>query len=76
MNQITALLAGLTCVICGAWLDKLHFAGGLMNWVTVPAAGIPELLWLLRLWLLWGGLILLPVLFILLGRAARLKRAV
>jgi hypothetical protein len=76
MNQVTALLAGLTCVICGAWLDKIHFAGGLMNWVTVPAAGIPELLWLLRLWLHWGFLILLPVLFILLGRVTRLKRAV
>jgi hypothetical protein len=29
MNQIAALLAGLTCGICGAWLDKIHFAGGL-----------------------------------------------
>lgn len=75
-NQITVLLAGLTCAIGGAWLDKIHFAGGLLNWVTVPAAGIPELLWLLKLWLQWGLLILLPALFILLGRTARLKRAV
>jgi hypothetical protein len=75
-NQITALLAGLTVVICGAWLDKIHFAGGLMNWRTVPAAGIPELLWLLKLWLQWGLLILLPALFVLLGHTARLKRAV
>lgn len=75
-NQITALLAGLTCAICGAWLDKIHFAGGLMNWVTVPSTGIEELLWLLRLWLQWGLVILLPALFALLGRAASLKRAV
>lgn len=75
-NQVTALLAGLTCVIGGAWLDKLHFAGGLANWVTVPAVGIPELLWLLKLWLQWGFLIVLPVLLILLGHVARLKRAV
>ena len=76
MNQVTALLAGLTFAICGAWLDKIHFAGGLMNWVTVPATGIEELLWLLRLWLQWGFLLLLPVLFVLLGRAVNLKRAV
>jgi hypothetical protein len=75
-NQVTALSAGLTFVICGAWLDKIHFAGGLMNWVTVPATGIEELLWLLRLWLQWGFLLLLPVLFVLLGRAVNLKRAV
>jgi hypothetical protein len=76
MTQITALLAGLTFAIYGAWLDKIHFAGGLMNWVTVPSTGIPELLWLLKLWMQWGFLILLPALFALLGHAARLKRAV
>lgn len=74
--QITALLAGLTFSICGAWLDKIYFAGGLINWVTVPATGIEELLWLLRLWLQWGFLILLPTLLALLGRAVSLKRAV
>lgn len=75
-TQITALLAGLTCAICGAWLDKIHFAGGLINWVTVPATGMDELFWLLRLWLQWGLLILLPVLLVMMGRAASLKRAV
>lgn len=73
--QISALLAGLTISICGAWLDKIHFAGGLMNWVTVPLAGIEELFWLLKLWLQWGVLILSPVLLTLLGRAVSLKRA-
>ena len=73
--QINFLLAGLTLSICGAWLDKVHFAGGLINWVTVPSTGITELLWLLNLWVQWAFLILLPALFILLGRAARLKRA-
>lgn len=76
LNQVTALLAGLTCVVCGAWLDKLHFAGSLMNWVTVPDVGIPELLWLLKIWLQWGFLVLLPALLVLLGHTARLKRAV
>lgn len=75
-TQITALLAGLAFAICGAWLDKIYFAGGLINWVTVPATGMDELLWLLRLWLQWGLLILLPVLLVMMGRAASLKRAV
>lgn len=74
--QISALLAGLTFSICGAWLDRIYFAGGLMNWVTVPAAGIPELLWLLKLWMQWGALILLPAMFARIGRVARLKNAV
>jgi len=74
--QITALLAGLTFSICGAWLDKIHFAGSLMNWVTVPAAGVEEMFWLLRLWIQWGFLILLPALFVLMVRTATLKRAV
>ena len=74
--QITTLLAGLTFSICGAWMDKIHFAGGLMDWVTVPSAGIEEMFWLLRLWIQWGLLILSPVLLTLLGRAVNLKRAV
>jgi hypothetical protein len=74
--QISALLAGLTFSICGAWLDKIHFAGGLMNWVTVPSAGIEEMFWLLKLWIQWGALIISPVLLTLLGRAVNLKRAV
>jgi len=74
--QITALLAGLTISLCGAWLNKIHFAGSLTNWVMVPAAGVEELFWLLRLWIQWGFLILVPALFVLMGRAATLKRAV
>ena len=74
--QIAALLTGPTLAIWCAWMDKVAFAGGLINWVTLPAAGITELLWLLKLWVQWGLLILLPALFVFLGRAARLKRAV
>ena len=74
--QVTLLLAGLTFSIFGAWLDRMYFAGGLLNWVTVPAAGIVELAWLLKLWLQWGFLILLPAMFILVGRVARLNQAV
>jgi hypothetical protein len=76
MLQITTLLAGLTFSICGAWLDKISFAGGLINWVTVPSPGIKELLWLLKLWGQWGLLILSPALLVLMGRAVSLKRAV
>jgi hypothetical protein len=74
--QVILLLAGLTFLICGAWLDRIYFAGGLLNWVTVPAAGIAELLWLSKLWLQWALLLLLPAIFISLGRAARLNHAV
>lgn len=73
--QVSALLAGLTCVICGAWLDRLSFAGGLLNWITVPPAGVSELLWLLKLWLQWGLVILSPALLPLFERAIRRKRA-
>lgn len=74
--QVTLLLAGLTFSICGAWLDRIYFAGGLLNWVNVPAAGIAELLWLSKLSLQWALLLLMPAIFISLGRAARLNHAV
>jgi len=74
--QVTVLLAGLTCAIFGAWLDKFYFAGSLMNWVTVPSTGIKELLWLFRLWLQWGLLMVSPALLALMGRAASIRRAV
>jgi hypothetical protein len=73
--QVTVLLAGLTCAIFGAWLDRFYFAGGLINWVTVPSTGIKELLWLFRLWIQWGLIIVLPVLLALMGRVARIRRA-
>lgn len=74
--QTTLLLAGLTFSICGAWLDKVYFVNGLMNWATVPPVGIAELLWLLLVWLQWGLLLLLPVLFLLLKRATRFRHAI
>lgn len=74
--QVMLLLAGLTFSIYGAWLDKVYFVGGLMNWVTVPPVGIAELIWLLRLWLQWGFLLLLPVSFLLLKHASRMRRAI
>jgi hypothetical protein len=72
--QITALLSGLTFSIWCAWMDKITFAGGLVGWVTVPSAGFAEMLWLLRLWLHWGVLILLPALLVLMGRVASIER--
>lgn len=74
--QITALLSGLTFAIWCAWMDKINFAGGLLSWVTVPSAGFEEMLWLLRLWLQWGVLILSPALLALMGRAARVRRTI
>lgn len=74
--QIAALLTGLTLTIWCAWMDKIAFAGGLVGWITLPSTGIKEMFWLLKLWVQWGFLILSPTLLALLGRAARLKRAV
>lgn len=74
--QITALLSGLTFTIWCAWMDKITFAGGLVSWVTVPSTGFEEMLWLLRLWLQWGVLILSPALLALMERAARVRRAI
>ena len=74
--QITALLAGLTFSICGAWLDKVSFVHSLTDWVIVPSAGMEKSIWLLQLWIQWGLLILSPALLVLLGRATSLKRAV
>jgi hypothetical protein len=74
--QITALLAGLTFSVCGAWLDKVFFANSLTDWVIVPARGMEQFAWLLKLWIQWGLLILSPALLVLIGRSASLKRAV
>jgi hypothetical protein len=74
--QIAALLTGLTLSIWCAWMDKITFAGGLVGWVTVPSTGIEEMFWLLKLWVQWGLFILSPALLALMGRAARVKRAV
>jgi hypothetical protein len=74
--QLTALLAGLTFSICGAWLDNVSFADSLTDWVIVPATRIEQFGWLLKLWIQWGLLILSPALLVLMGRATSLKRAV
>jgi hypothetical protein len=74
--QITALLTGLTFAIWCAWMDKITFAGGLVGWVTVPSTDLEEMLWLLRLWLQWGVLILSPAVLVMVGRAAKVKRPV
>ena len=75
-TQITALLMGLTFTIWCAWMDKITFADGLVSWVMVPSMGLEEMSWLLKLWLQWGVLILSPALFVTIGRAARMKRAI
>jgi hypothetical protein len=74
--QVATLFAGLTFSIWCAWMDKVAFAGSLTNWVTTPSAGLEEMLWLPKLWLQWGFLILSPVLIVMMGRVAGLRRAV
>jgi hypothetical protein len=74
--QITALLGGLTLLICGAWLDQVSFTGGLMNWNTSPSPRSGVATWMLLLWIQWVFLILSPVLLITVGRVLNLKRPV
>ena len=74
--QITILLTGLTFSIWGAWMDKVSFVGGLMNWTTVTAYGIESLVWIATLWIQWAAFILFPAIFILFNRVFHLKRAV
>lgn len=74
--QITTLLGGLTLSICGAWLDQVSFAGGLMNWDKIPSPRSGEATWMLLLWIQWVFLILSPVLLITVGRVLNLKRPV
>jgi hypothetical protein len=74
--QIAALLAGLTLSIWGAWLDKIYFAGSLMNWSTVTASGNGAPAWIIVLWVQWALLILSPAVLILFHRVVHVKRAV
>ncbi|MCJ7537558.1 MAG: hypothetical protein MUO57_18695 [Anaerolineales bacterium] len=74
--QIMPLLAGLTLIICGAWLDQVSFAGGLMNWDTSPPPRIGETTWMFLLWIQWVFLILSPVLLISVGRVFNQKHPV
>jgi len=74
--QLTALLAGLTFSIWGAWLDQVSFADGLMNWITVTSSGLECILWMGVLWFHWTIFILLPVFFILFNKVIHLKRAI
>ena len=74
--QFTTLLAGLTFAIWGAWLDKISFASGLMNWTIVSSMGLESIAWMGILWIQWAFLILSPVGFILLNGLVHRKRAV
>ena len=59
--QMTALFWGITLSILGAWLDKMYFSDGLINWVIVPSSRGADILWMLYLWLQWVFFLLLPV---------------
>ena len=75
-TQIATLLLGVTLSIWGAWLDKISFANGLMNWITIAASGNADSIWMLKLWIQWTILILSPTFLITLRRAVNLKRAI
>ena len=74
--QLTVLLAGLTFAIWGAWLDKVSFASGLMNWTTISSMGLESIAWMGILWVQWAVLILFPIALILLNRLVHLKRVI
>jgi len=73
--QIGALVAGLTLSIWGALLDRIFFAEGLMNWISVSSRGSAGNIWILELWLQWMIIILSPTLLLMFGRALHRKRA-
>ena len=73
--QISFLLLGVTLSIWGAWLDKIAFADGLVNWIMVSSRGTTGDLWILKLWFQWALLILLPYFVKLLGRVGILRPA-
>lgn len=75
-TQIAALLLGITFSIWGAWLDRISFSAGLVNWVMISSPGKAVDLWLLKLWAQWMILILSPAVPVTLARAAKLKQAV
>ena len=58
--QISFLLLGVTLSIWGAWLDKIAFADGLVNWIMVSSRGTTGDLWILKLWFQWALLVLFP----------------
>jgi len=74
--QITLLIAGLTFSVWGAWMDKVSFVGGLMNWVVVSSTGLASFAWLVILWLQWTAFILFSSVFILFNKLVHLKRAI
>ena len=60
--QMIALLAGVTFSVLGAWLDRVSFTNGLLNWIIVPSRGSVSDLWIFKLGLQWFILILSPIL--------------
>jgi len=75
-TQVAALLLGVTLCIWGAWLDRISFPNGLMNWIVISSQGSAGGLWLLELWIRFTILILFPVLLVTFSRAMYLKRAI
>jgi hypothetical protein len=74
--QIGGLLLGTMAAVWAAWLDRSAFGVGLANWAAVPHGRPEDYVWLLRLWLTWTALILLPALPSLVGRTLRPLRRI
>lgn len=74
--QLGALLLGTAVAVWAAWLDKTAFGAALPGWTAFPQPGPVEAAWLLRLWLTWTALLLLPVLPPLIRRTLRPQRRI
>ena len=74
--RMGALLLGTAVAVWAAWLDKLAFGTGLAGWTALPQPGPAEAAWLLRLWLTWSALLLLPALPALMRRSDRSHRRI
>ena len=74
--QMTALLFGVTFSIIGAWMDKVFFADGLMNWIVVSSQGVAGSLWIFKLWVQWMLFVLSPACLVLFGQAVHMRRAI
>jgi len=75
LMQMSALLAGITLSIGCAWLDRIFFANGLINWIIVSSQGTAGNSWIVILWFQWIVLLLSPALLVTLGRTINLRQA-
>jgi hypothetical protein len=74
--RVGALLGGITFSFMAAWLNNVAFSGSSGDWIAESNPGHAEIVWMLRLWVLWMALILTPGLLSAAGRAVRPKQTI